>query len=156
MFMFRRVPSQTLLVVVPLAGLALVVGCDTKETDVRTTPRAATAEKTDATATAVVDSSPQSPTASSPQSRPPRPVELAQQDLAQKLDIALSSIDVLQTKDVMWPDKCLGLPAPELCAPGETLGYRVTLEALGQEYVYHTDQAESFRYAGPGDAPQRP
>ena len=86
----------------------------------------------------------------------PRPVVLVQQDLAERLNVPLNSVEVLQVIDMVWPDTCLGLPAPALCAPGETPGYRITLGALGQKYTYHTDKNEMFRYAGPGDYPQRP
>jgi hypothetical protein len=86
----------------------------------------------------------------------PRPVELVRQDLAEHLGIPIDDVHVVEIKEVIWPDTCLGLPAPELCAPGETPGYQVTLLALGQEYVYHTDKNETFRYAGPGDVPRPP
>ncbi len=85
----------------------------------------------------------------------PRPVELVRQDLAEQLDIASSDIEVVQVKTMVWPDTCLGLPAPELCARGETRGFQVILRALGQEYRYHTDRDETFRFAGPGDAPSQ-
>lgn len=86
----------------------------------------------------------------------PHPVKLVRQDLAERLRVASSSIEVVQMKEVVWPDTCLGLPAPELCAPGETPGYQVILRVLKQEYRYHTDRGETFRFAGPGDVPQRP
>lgn len=84
------------------------------------------------------------------------PVQLVRQDLAERLGVAFNSIEVVQVEDVVWPDTCLGLPAPELCARGETPGFRATLVALGQEYTYHTDKSETFRFAGPGDVPKRP
>jgi hypothetical protein len=86
----------------------------------------------------------------------PQPVEFVRLDLAEQLGIALDDIEVVQLEEVIWPDTCLGLPAPELCAPGATPGYRVTLMALGQEYTYHTDKGETFRFAGPGDIPRPP
>lgn len=96
------------------------------------------------------------PPSASPQASLPRAVEVVQVDLAAHLGVPVATIEVVQVEEVVWPDTCLGLPAPELCAPGETPGYRVVLRALGQEYRYHTDESETFRYAGPGDAPQPP
>jgi hypothetical protein len=85
-----------------------------------------------------------------------QPVELVRRDLATRLGIASDSIEITRVEQTLWPDKCLGLPAPELCAPGNTPGYRITLWALGQNYIYHTDRNETFRFAGPGDVPRRP
>ena len=84
------------------------------------------------------------------------PVETVLADLSIHLDVPINTIEVKLAEEVVWPDTCLGIPAPELCARGETSGYRIVLLALGQEYVYHTNMAETFRYAGPGDVPKRP
>lgn len=86
----------------------------------------------------------------------PRPVEVVREDLAARLNVVPNDIEVVDVKEEVWPDTCLGLPAPELCAPGETPGYRIILRVLGQEYRYHTDKGDTFRFAGPGDIPQRP
>ena len=86
----------------------------------------------------------------------PQSVELVRQDLATRLAITPDSIEVTRVEETVWPDTCLGLPAPEICAPGKTPGYRVNLRAFGQNYHYHTDRNETFRFAGPGDAPRRP
>ena len=63
---------------------------------------------------------------------------------------------MIDLEETLWSDTCLGLPAPEMCVPGETPGYRVLLLALGQAYRFHTDVAEMYRFAGPGDLPRRP
>lgn len=84
------------------------------------------------------------------------PVRLVQADLAARLRASPDAIGVREVTKVRWPDTCLGLPAPELCAPGETPGYRITLEAFGATYTYHTDLHDTFRFAGPGDQPTRP
>lgn len=86
----------------------------------------------------------------------PEPVVLVRDSLAERLGVPTSDVEVVEVERVVWPDTCLGLPAPELCAPGETPGFRVVLRALRSEYHYHTDRAQLFRYAGPGDVPQRP
>jgi hypothetical protein len=46
------------------------------------------------------------------------------------------------------PDSCLGLPAPEMCAPTATAGYVIELAVNGEIHVYHTDRDEAWRYAG--------
>jgi hypothetical protein len=81
---------------------------------------------------------------------------LVRQYLAEQLGVAPSSIEVAAVEETVWPDSCLGLPAPELCALGETSGYRIIFRALGQEYVYRTNKGEGFRFEGPGDEPRRP
>jgi len=81
---------------------------------------------------------------------------LVLQYLVAYLEVAPDSIEVLWAEEVTWPDTCLGLPAPAMCAPGETPGYRITLRALGQEYVYHTNHMDMVRFAGPGEVPRRP
>ena len=93
--------------------------------------------------------SPKSPVPSLSPPTLPQPVELVREDLAIQLGIAPDDIELVTLEEVIWPDTCLGLPAPELCAPGETPGYRVTLVAQGQEYTYHTDKGDTFRSAGP-------
>lgn len=133
-----------------LVGLALAVACEAGQPGDETTPPTATSP---ASAT---DGPTRSTTASPIRSDLPRPAELVRQDLAEQLGLAPTSIEVLEVEAAVWPDTCLGLPSPELCAPGETLGYRVTLVALGQQYIYHTDKSETFRFARPGDAPERP
>lgn len=83
-------------------------------------------------------------------------LELAKEDLASRLGSpsAVLGIGLETVEEVIWPNTCLGLPAPELCVPGETPGYRVTFEVSrrsGQKYMYHTDKVETFRFAGPVD-----
>jgi hypothetical protein len=94
--------------------------------------------------------------ASHTNSPPPGPALLVRRDLAERLIIPLAQVRIIRIEDRVWPDSCLGLPSPELCARQRTSGFRVTLDALGGRYVYHTDRGTSFRYAGPGDTPQRP
>jgi hypothetical protein len=77
--------------------------------------------------------------------RLPPAVRLARGDLAMRLALDADRVVVDRVEERLWPDTCLGLPAPELCAPGETPGYRVVLEALGRAHVYHTDEGTTFR-----------
>jgi len=85
----------------------------------------------------------------------PRPVQILRGYLADLLAIKQSDIEVMQVEEMLWPDTCLGLPSPGRCAPGETPGYRVTLQISGTVYRYHTNKYEAFMFAGPGNAPRR-
>ncbi len=69
--------------------------------------------------------------------------------LAQTLSVSTADIQVVCTQEITWPDGCLGLPAPELCAPGVVPGYLITLEVSGQQYTYHTSMTGMWRLATP-------
>ncbi len=60
-------------------------------------------------------------------------------DLADRLGITENEIVVVAVKPMEWPDSGLGCPQPgglyeQVISPG----YRIVLEAVGREYVYHT------------------
>lgn len=70
-----------------------------------------------------------------------RAVQLARQDLAQKLGLALEAIRLASVEGVEWPDTSLGCPQPGMMyAQVITPGFRVVLQAGGKTYEYHTDQ----------------
>lgn len=65
-------------------------------------------------------------------------VEEAKEDLAGRLSVPVSQIDLLEARDVIWPDSSLGCPQPgmsymEVLTPG----YLIRLLANGQDYKYH-------------------
>jgi hypothetical protein len=65
--------------------------------------------------------------------------EKAKAHLAKLLDIDVSEIRVVEALAVSWPDTSLGCPQPgffyaQMIVPG----YRLVLEAKGQQYPYHT------------------
>ena len=67
-------------------------------------------------------------------------VRLAQEDLAQRLNLASEAIRPVSVEAVEWPDASLGCPQPGMMyAQVITPGFRVVLEAEGQTYEYHTD-----------------
>jgi hypothetical protein len=71
----------------------------------------------------------------------PPAVIAARQDLSQSLGIPADQIEVVSHEEVEWPDACLGLAEPdEMCAQVITPGWRVILNAEGQQFEYHTDQ----------------
>ena len=61
--------------------------------------------------------------------------------LAKELNLDASQIQLVGSEAVEWPDACLGINEPgQMCAQVITPGYRITLEAQGQRYTYHTNQ----------------
>jgi len=61
--------------------------------------------------------------------------------VAAQLQIEPEAVTVVAAETMEWPDACLGAGSPqEGCALVVTPGYRITLAANGQEYVYHTDR----------------
>jgi hypothetical protein len=68
-------------------------------------------------------------------------VDSARQALAKDLGVQDSGIRLIGLEAVEWSDSSLGCPKPgENYLQVITPGYRVTLEAQGQSYEYHTDR----------------
>jgi hypothetical protein len=71
-------------------------------------------------------------------------VQLASQDLADRLGLDIGEITFVEAAEQDWPDSGLGCPSPdELYAAVITPGYQITLEAEGESYLYHTDKVEN-------------
>jgi hypothetical protein len=69
-----------------------------------------------------------------------RVIQLARQDLAQKLNVPIDEIREVSVEAVEWPDTSLGCPQPGMMyAQVITPGFRVVLAAQGQTVEYHTD-----------------
>ncbi len=80
----------------------------------------------------------------------PVPQKLAIADLAQRLGLPESAINVRTVESVEWPDASLGCPRPGMMyAQVVTPGYRIVLEAGGKLYEYHTSQSHVM-LCGPG------
>jgi hypothetical protein len=65
-------------------------------------------------------------------------VERAKEDLAQRLNIALAQISLIEAKVVVWPDASLGCPQPGMLykqVPED--GALILLQANGISYEYH-------------------
>ena len=72
-----------------------------------------------------------------------RVVQMAKEDLAQRLELSVSEISVISVEAVDWPDASLGCPQPGMMyAQVITRGFLVVLEATSQSYEYHTDRAD--------------
>jgi hypothetical protein len=69
-------------------------------------------------------------------------VRLAVAEAAKRAGVDPSAVNVLQVVAREWPDTSLGCPKPdELYAQAITPGYEIVLEAVGQQFSYHTDRA---------------
>lgn len=65
-------------------------------------------------------------------------IEKATSDLSTKLDIDPSVIRVVNVSERDWGDTSLGCPEKgKMYAEVITPGYEITLEAIGNEYIYH-------------------
>lgn len=57
-----------------------------------------------------------------------------------------AAINLISAEPQEWPNACLGLSVQgEMCAQVVTPGYKLTFEANGAQYVFHTDP-EAYRY----------
>jgi hypothetical protein len=66
--------------------------------------------------------------------------ELARAALAQELAVADADITVVAMEETVWRDSSLGCPKPGLnYLQVLTPGYKITLEAQGKRYEYHSD-----------------
>ncbi len=64
----------------------------------------------------------------------------AEQALSQKYNIPLDQITIVSKESVAWPNGCLGVVIPGvLCTDIVTDGYRVIMEANGQQYEFRTN-----------------
>lgn len=80
---------------------------------------------------------------------------VVRQMLMQQLQVNFDEIEVVSVEAVDWPDACLGVPNPvELCAAVITPGYRVVVNAAGQEYVVHTNADTSVTRLASAPAPE--
>ena len=86
-------------------------------------------------------------------------VETSRADLAERLSLDSSQINLLEAASVVWPDASLGCPKHgRLYAQVLTPGYRILLEAGGKLYAYHAGRRGQAFYCDdpappvPGDA----
>lgn len=84
------------------------------------------------------------------------PAQLAAvQALAQLLGIPPEAIQVVSTEEANWPDGCLGVAPPGvMCTAVIVPGFRIVLEAAGQQYEYRTNETGSQAVASPSDPAQ--
>ncbi len=64
----------------------------------------------------------------------------AEQALSQKYTVPLDQIKIVSTEAVQWPNGCLGVVIPGvMCTDVIVDGYRVMMEANGQQYEFRTN-----------------
>lgn len=64
-----------------------------------------------------------------------------QQDLAQRLNVAPDTVEIVGSSLKTWPDHCLGLARPnERCIGGEVRGWQVQVASAQQQWVYRSNQ----------------
>lgn len=67
-------------------------------------------------------------------------IEKAKGDLSQRAGIPPSQINVIEARQVFWPDASLGCPQPGMTyAQTEVSGYLIILEANGNPFEYHAN-----------------
>lgn len=75
----------------------------------------------------------------------PLPEEISQGilfTLAQPFRATPDEVKLVNVELVTWPDSCLGIARRQPCLPGDTPGYRLTVDIKGQSYVFHTPEAD--------------
>jgi hypothetical protein len=77
--------------------------------------------------------------------------------LAAQLGIPVDQITLVSSEAVAWPDGCLGVVRMGvLCIQGPIQGFRITLQAKGATYEYHTNQDGSVLVDATGKPTQPP
>jgi putative hemolysin len=67
-------------------------------------------------------------------------VETVRSQLASKLNVEASSLQLISAEATNWSDACLGIPqAGETCSQTVTPGFRITFSSAGKQYIYRTD-----------------
>jgi len=61
--------------------------------------------------------------------------------LSQTLNLPVDRITLISTEAVEWPDGCLGVQKMDvMCTQAIVPGYKIILEANGEQYEFHTDE----------------
>lgn len=86
-----------------------------------------------------------------------RMIEIAIADLATRLTLDVSQVNVLSIEPHIWPNTSLGCPRPGKGYAEQTVpGYLLILESNGQEYVYHMDTVSTVILCTEEDLPSFP
>ncbi len=66
-------------------------------------------------------------------------VRLAQEDLAKRLSVPAEQIELVEVRNVVWPDKGLGCPQPGMAyTQVQVDGQLIRFRAGGRLYEYHS------------------
>jgi hypothetical protein len=74
-------------------------------------------------------------------------VDMAKEDLEQRLSISPTQIKMVEVTQVEWADSSLGCPQPGMSyLQVITPGYRIVLEVNGSQYEYHSNRGTNIIY----------
>ena len=74
-------------------------------------------------------------------------IEKAREDLAERLSIETSQIELVEAREVTWPNASLGCPQPGMAyADVLTPGYLIILKANSLEFEYHASRGTEVIY----------
>lgn len=72
-------------------------------------------------------------------------------DLSKRLGIDIGKVTEVEITEVTWPNSALGCPVDgAVYTAAEVEGFQITLEAEGEEYVYHSRGFETFLWCDDG------
>ena len=84
-------------------------------------------------------------------------VEKAKEDLAQRLSISISEINLVEAVEVEWSDSSLDCPQPGMeYLQVITPGYRILLRFSGNVYEYHSNRNTYVIYCENSISPNLP
>jgi hypothetical protein len=154
--MIMKIERLLIPILLTVTAAVVLAACSpTSVTGPATTPTVAS--EPEATPTEMPAASPTAETADAPASETetPAPAQSARQALAQQLQAEAADIAIVSVEPVEWPDSCLGVQTQGvMCAQVITPGYRVVLEAEGEQYVFHTDETGSSVVLAEGPEPE--
>ncbi len=74
-------------------------------------------------------------------------IEKAKEDLAQRLSMSVTQINLVEATEAEWSDSSLGCPQPGMdYLQVITPGYLILLEVNAQTYEYHSNRDTYFVY----------
>lgn len=82
------------------------------------------------------------------------PETFARADAAQRAGVEPADVVVVVHEDVTWPDGSLGCPAPDqFYTQALVAGYRVVVEAGGEQFHYHGQSGQPATYCADPSEP---
>lgn len=132
-----------------LGGFLLGSGCQSDPGSVETPPQVPPSTVAEATATPQGDVQLTPSMATPPAAGLQNLIERIKEDLAGRLALSETAIEVAEVMEVEWSDSSLDCPQPGMdYLQVITPGYRIVLQANNQSYEYHTNRDAYFVYCG--------